>query len=126
MLDASVLIGYLDREDTHHRRAESLLEREIDDDFAASALTLAEVLVAPARQNRVDAVRAALEDLAVRELALPADAAVKLAQLRVSTQLRMPDCGVLLAAEEEQARVASFDDRLIDAAALRRLATVTD
>lgn len=125
VLDASVLIAYLDGEDNHHSRAETLLAQEIDDDFAANSLTLAEVLVAPARENRLDAVREALADLDVRELAFPADAAVKLAQLRASTNLKMPDCCVLLAAEEEQARVASFDNRLIDAAGIRQLVAVS-
>lgn len=124
VLDASVLIAYLDSSDDRHARAETLLAQEIDDDFAASSLSLAEVLVMPARENRVEAVRGALEDLEVQELPFPAGAAVKLAQLRASTSLTMPDCCVLLAAEEQQARVASFDDRLIDAAATRKLVTV--
>lgn len=65
VFDASVLIAYLDGEDNHHSRAESLLAREIDGDFAADSLTLAEVLVVPVRENRLDAVREALQDLEV-------------------------------------------------------------
>lgn len=126
VLDASVLIAYLDGEDAQHARAETLLAQEIDDDFAASTLTLAEVLVMPARQQRLDAARGALEDLDVKELAFPADSAVKLAYLRASTNLKMPDCCVLLAAEHVQARVASFDDRLRTAAASRNLFVVRD
>jgi len=124
VLDASVLIAYLDSEDAHHTRAETLLAQEIDDDFAASSLTVAEVLVMPARQLRLDAAREALADLDVKELALAGDSAVKLAQLRASTGLKMPDCCVLLAAEDVQARVASFDDRLNDAATSRKLVVV--
>jgi predicted nucleic acid-binding protein len=59
VLDASVLIAYLDAEDAEHRRAESLLAREIDDQFAANPLTLAEVLVGPARSRRLDEARLA-------------------------------------------------------------------
>jgi predicted nucleic acid-binding protein len=125
VLDAGVLIGFLDTEDAHHDRALDLLERQIDEDFFVSSLTLAEVLVVPARQGRLEEVRQAMEDLDVRELPFPADTAVKLAQLRASTNLKMPDCCVLLAAEEATgARLASFDDRLLDAARSRRLATV--
>lgn len=124
VLDASVLIAYLDRQDEHHTRAETLLAREIDDDFAANSLTLAEVLVVPARESRLAAVREALGDLELQELAFPADSAVKLAQLRVSTRLKMPDCCVLLAAEDARARVASFDGRLADAAVERNLVTL--
>lgn len=121
VLDASVLIAYLDSEDAQHARAEALLAQEIDDDFGANTVTLAEVLVMPARQRRLDAARAALEDLDVNELPFPADSAFKLAQLRAGTNLKMPDCCVLLAAEDIYARVASFDDRLRDAATSRNL-----
>lgn len=116
VLDASVLIAYLDREDHLHDRAEALLAREIDDDFGVSPLSLAEVLVAPAREDRLDAVRHALADLDVQELPLPDDAAVRLAALRAGTRLKMPDCCVLLAAEDQRSRLASFDERLVAAA----------
>jgi predicted nucleic acid-binding protein len=126
VLDASVLIAYLDGEDNHHGRAETLLAREIDDDFAVNSLTLAEVLVAPAREGRLDAVRKALQDLELQELPFPVDTAVMLAALRASTNLKMPDCCVLLAAQDAHARLASFDDRLADAAATGKLVTVRD
>lgn len=126
VLDASVLIAYLDGADAHHERAEMLLTREIDDDFAASTLTLAEVLVMPARQRRLGAAREALQELDVSEVALTAGSAVKLAQLRAATNLKMPDCCVLLAAEDVDGRIASFDDRLSAAAARRSLVVVPE
>lgn len=85
MLDASVLIACLDSEDAHHARAETLLAQEIDHEFAASTSTLAEVLVMPARERRLDAAREPLEDLDVNELALPADSAVKRASPHSTT-----------------------------------------
>jgi predicted nucleic acid-binding protein len=121
VLDASVLIAYLDGEDDHHAAAETLLAEAIDDNLAANPLTLAEVLVVPARDGRLDLVRAALRDLEVQELQFPADTAVRLAQLRARTGLKMPDCCVLLAAEDAAASVASFDDRLAQAAEDRSL-----
>jgi predicted nucleic acid-binding protein len=124
ILDASVLIAYLDSDDAQHTLAEELLAREIDDDFAANPLSLAEVLAIPARDGRLEQVQAALHDLDVKELPFPADSAVKLALLRADTGLKMPDCCVLLAAEAAVARVASFDDRLTRAAAARNLTTV--
>ena len=57
-----------------------------------------------------------LADLDVTELPMPAQAAIRLARLRTTTRLRMPDCRVLLAAQETNARVASFDLRLTTAA----------
>lgn len=124
VFDASVLIAYLDGDDAQHSLAEELLAREIDDDFAANSLTLAEVLVVPARDRRLAQAQAALQELDVQELPFPVDSAEKLAILRADTGLKMPDCCVLLAAEAAAARVASFDDRLTRAAASRNMATV--
>ncbi|MCA1696206.1 MAG: type II toxin-antitoxin system VapC family toxin [Actinobacteria bacterium] len=117
VLDASVLIAYLDAEDAQHRSAESLLAREIDDEFGVNPLTLAEVLVGPSRTGRLDAARSALRELEVIEQPFPADTAVQLVRLRADTGARMPDCCVLLAAQTAGARVAAFDDQLIRAAA---------
>ena len=121
VLDADVIIAYLDGKNAHNQRAEELLAREIDDDFRANSLTMAEVLVVPARENQLDAVRAILHDLEIHELPFGDDAAVRVAQLRVDTGLRMPDCCVLLAAETTGSRLASFDERLITAAMTRQI-----
>jgi predicted nucleic acid-binding protein len=121
VLDASVLIAFLDSDDTHHAAAEQLLTEAVDDDLAANSLTLAEVLVAPVRNGHLEPVLSALHALEVQELNFPADTAVRLAELRVTTGLKMPDCCVLLAAEEVAASVASFDERLAQAAELRNL-----
>jgi predicted nucleic acid-binding protein len=121
VLDASVLIAFLDGEDNHHAAAEQLLTEAIDDDLAVNSLTLAEVLVAPARDGRLDPVLAALHALEIQELPFPADTAVRLAQLRATTGLKMPDCCVLLAAEDAAATVASFDERLARTAEMRNL-----
>ncbi len=116
VLDASVLIAYLDSDDDHHVAAETLLASTLDHDLGVNPLTLAEVLVVPARDGRLEPVQRALRDLEVEELPSPADAAVRLARLRASTGLRMPDCCVLLAADDAVATVASFDDRLVKSA----------
>lgn len=121
VLDANVLIAYLDADDRHHTAAEALLARAIDSDLGANPLTLAEVLVVPARDGRLGSVLSALHDLEVRELPFPADTPIRLARLRAVTGLRMPDCCVLLAAEEAGAQLASFDDRLAWTAADRGL-----
>ena len=57
VLDASVLIAYLDAEDAQHQKAETLLAREIDDEFAANPLTLAEVAVRECCDVRGEKVR---------------------------------------------------------------------
>jgi predicted nucleic acid-binding protein len=126
VLDASVLIAYLDSDDSHHAAAETLLMEAVDEDIAANPLTLAEVLVAPARQGNLDLAQTALRALEVSELPFPPDTSVRLAQLRASTGLKMPDCCVLLAAEQATATIASFDDRLRQAATDRNLFILPD
>ena len=121
VLDASVLIAYLDSDDNHHVAAEALLVGAIDDDLGANPLTLAEVLVVPALDGRLESAQTVLRELEVDELPFPRDTAVRLAQLRASTGLKMPDCCVLLAAEDAGAAVASFDDRLAHTAEDRNL-----
>jgi predicted nucleic acid-binding protein len=124
VFDARVLIAYLDGDDVLHHAAETLLAAAIDDDFGANSLTLAEVLVVPARTGRVEAVQAALHDVEMKELPFPPDTAVRLARLRVNTGLKMPDCCVLLAAEDSHATVATFADRLVRAAEGRNIAVL--
>lgn len=120
VLDANVLIAFLDGQDAHHAAAEDLLTQVVGE-LAANSLTLAEVLVGPIRDDRLDAIRSALDDLEVQELFFPANSAVRLARLRVSTGLRMPDCCVVMAAEDHCAVVASFDQRLAQVAEGRGL-----
>lgn len=129
VVDARVLIAYLDRRDEHHARAVALLVREIDDDFGANSMTIAEVLVGPARAGRIDDGRQVLAELELADVSFPDGTAVKLAVLRALTPLKTPDCCVLLAAEQlavqhEDVRVASFDHRLIAAARERGLAVI--
>ena len=62
-----------------------------------------------------------LRDLDIASLPLPADTAVQLAELHANTSLKMPDCCALLAAEDAEASVASFDDRLARTARARHL-----
>jgi toxin FitB len=121
VLDASVLIAHLDAGDAHHAAATERLLGLAGEPFGASSITLAEVLVAPARAGRVPAARAALGTLGVAELPLPPDAAERLAALRAETKLKLPDCCVLLTAELHDGAVLTFDDRLAREAAARAL-----
>jgi predicted nucleic acid-binding protein len=114
VLDASVLIAHLNAADAYHERATELLER--DDDLTASVISLAEVLVQPARAGLLSRAVSALGDLGVRSVGLNEDGVVRLAVLRAETNLKLPDCCVLLTAEQVQGAVATFDGRLASAA----------
>jgi predicted nucleic acid-binding protein len=121
VLDASVLIGHLSLGDAHHGRATELLTSLAAERFGASPTTLAEVLVAPTRLGKLAAAQRALHDLGVESLELGSGSATRLAAFRVETGLRMPDCCVLLAAENHHADLATFDGRLAATATARGL-----
>ncbi len=124
VLDASVLIGHLDGRDAHHQKARTLLEASGASPLGASPISLAETLVAPAREGSLGIARAALDRLGVAELELGSDASTRLPQLRAETGHKLPDCCVLLAAEEHDGAIASFDAGLIAAARKLGLATI--
>lgn len=121
VLDASVLIAHLDTSDALHDRAFALLAALADEPFAASPITLAEVLVGPARAGRLDRAAAALRALEVAPVPLDGEAPARLAMLRAGTGLKLPECCVLLAAERAAAGMATFDLRLAAAAGERGL-----
>ena len=125
VVDASVLIAHLDENDALHDRAREALLASAEQPLACSPITLAEVLVGPARAGRLGDARGAIVDLGVAEIPLGDDAAGRLAELRAKTALKLPDCCVLLAAEDGQAEaVLTFDDLLARAARQRRLRVV--
>jgi predicted nucleic acid-binding protein len=109
VLDACVLIAYFDDRDLHHPPARALLEGSGAAPLGASGVTLAETLVSPARAERLDQAWAGLERLGVAELPLGLEGPRRLAALRVETGLKLPDCCVLLAAQQHGGAIASFD-----------------
>ena len=119
VLDACVLIAHFESTDAHHDRATQLLAGVGDIELAASALTLAEVLVGFHRIGAAAQAQAAVARLGIRAVDLPGDAAPQLAALRASTGLKLPDCCVLQAAETHGALLATFDDRLAQVASAR-------
>lgn len=116
ILDANVLIGFLDGDDPHHAASVDLLERHYVDGFGSSVLTVAEALVHPTRAGRQGSVMAALDSIGVRVIVLePADAA-PLARVRSTYRLRMPDAVALYTAMTTGSRLASFDATVVAAA----------
>ena len=65
VLDATVLIAYLDGSDEHHSKATRLLVEHAGEAFAANTLTVAETLVRPARDGRVADATAAFAALGI-------------------------------------------------------------
>ena len=112
VLDASVVIALLDSDDAHHGDAVDSLEACADEDLAINVVTLAEILVGPMRARREAKVMRELTDIGIHVVGITADAGQRLAELRLRTGLRMPDCCVLLAAQDVSGDVLTFDQRL--------------
>ena len=117
VLDASVLIAFLDPSDGMHGQAVSIMLELGAQGLLVSPITHAEVLVGPARSGTLAGTQGALSALGVAEVALPADAAPQLAVLRATTALKLPDCCVLLAAQQSASSLLTFDRRLATVAA---------
>lgn len=111
-LDAGVLVALFDANDAHHAAAEALFAANPDEAMTISPINQAEVLVRAAREQRDQQMLADLRALGITTTALPEDAGPRLARLRAHTGAKMPDCCVLLTAEQTSARVATFDERL--------------
>lgn len=116
VLDANVLIAFLDVDDAHHDDAVSLFEHRFLDGFTASVLTVAEALVHPTRCGRKDAALAALSTIGITPLALDSSQAAELARVRHEYRLRMPDAVTLHAAISSRSELATFDEALANAA----------
>jgi predicted nucleic acid-binding protein len=116
VLDASVIIAFLNPSDLHHLRATQLLEGHSTADFRMHQITLAEVLVGAVRTGRGAQLFGDLLSLGVVAHEPDANEPLILAELRATTGLRMPDCCVLAVARQETLPLATFDDQLARAA----------
>jgi predicted nucleic acid-binding protein len=113
VLDANVLIAFLDETHVHHQRAVGVLVS--DSDLRIASLTAAEVLVHPARTGDAAAVLTRLLAVGVTVDQGAADPVV-LATLRAETSLKMPDAIVIELAIRLDCAVTSFDNRVIEVA----------
>jgi predicted nucleic acid-binding protein len=103
-----------------------LLEAISDEPWGASNVTLAEALVTPARLGHLEEIESVLVGLDVQEVPLGSAAAGQLAEMRAEFGLKMPDCCVLLAAQNNEAPLATFDTELLAAAAKLGIEVVAD
>ena len=119
VLDAGVLIAAFSSTDKHHEWALKFLRDTAADELIVSALTFAEVLVAPARANIVDEFRRSIEPIGFRIDDLTPGDAVSLARVRSETGLKMPDAVVLNTALKHSCELATTDAALAQKAASR-------
>lgn len=116
VLDAGVLVAYLNSNDSHHARARDFLIEHADDSFSVAAMTLAETLVHPVRTNNVLSAMESLMALEFDVEDMREKDALPLARLRETTRLRMPDAVVVHTAVAFDGSVATTDARLARAA----------
>lgn len=115
LLDADVVIGFLDPGDAHHRRAVSLISDalEADEQLAMSASGYSEVLVHALHAGRGDVVDGFIDDARIAILPVDRDVAHDAARLRAEHgALRLPDALVLASSLRNDAELATFDRRL--------------
>lgn len=110
ILDASVLIAHFTPGDPHASSALDILDTE--EELALHFLTLAEILVHPAKVGAERTIHKALDALGVIQLPVTPDEPSRIARIRASTSLRMPDACVLAAALHQGASLATFDAHL--------------
>ncbi len=113
VLDASVVIAFLDPDDTLHDASVEALSEHQHDELFIPASVYAEILVAPYRRGAetVAEVEAFLADFAVRIETLTPAIARAAAKLRSETRsLRLPDALVLATADELEADIVLTGD----------------
>ena len=123
-LDASVLIAHLSPVDAHHEAATAILLDATPGSTVVHALTMAEVLIGGVRVGRGAAMRDDLRAAGVDVAPHDDDEPLRLAELRTSTGLKLPDCCVLDVAIHHGATLATFDSTLASVARRRGVAVL--
>lgn len=121
VLDASVVIAHLDPGDPHHRAATELLADAEVGKLVIHPLTLAEVLVGGVRMGTGAGMREDIRAMGIIVAPLDEDHPLRLAELRVTANLKLPGCCVLDLAMHRQGTLATFDAHLAEAASERRV-----
>jgi len=115
-LDATALIALAKSDDVHHEWAKEFFLGASDEQLCIASLTLAEVLVHPVRQKVAKKFLNAINRLNLDVLPLVDEDVLGLAQVRVSSGLRMPDAVVLHAALSHKTDIVTADQQLARAA----------
>lgn len=112
VLDASVVIAFLDADDAHHSAAVEAIGKVRGGELVLPASAYAEALVDPWRvgPEAVGVVKQFLAEIGVRVEPLTADVAERAARLRSSHRsLRLPDALVLATADALDAVALTAD-----------------
>ena len=125
VLDASVLVAHLSPLDAHHTAATELLHNTAGELWLVHTMTLAEVLVGGAKVGKGTEMLADLRSSGIALAPRDDEEALRLADLRVTTGLKLPNCCVLDAAQTNAAQLATFDNALSTAASRLGVALIS-
>lgn len=125
-LDASVLIAHLSPADSHHHLATEYLLEASSEDLVIHSLNLAEVLVGGVRVGRGQEMLTDLEAIGIRVADRPDGEPLRLASLRATSGLKLPDCCALDTALTTGSTLATFDAALAKAARQHQLPVALD
>jgi predicted nucleic acid-binding protein len=117
--DANVVVAASTPGHVHHAAARRIVLDHGGDGIVLHSLTLAEVLVAPARTGQELQVRQKLADARFGLSPLGDPPPEHLARVRATAALKMPDACVLATAEQLRVPLATFDRRLAQEASAR-------
>jgi predicted nucleic acid-binding protein len=122
VMDASVLIAHLNPADPHHEAATAILLAGTPGQMLVHTITMAEVLVGGVRAGHGASMRDDLQAAGI--IVAPHDDGepLRLAEMRVGSGLKLPDCCVLDTAIHHRASLATFDEALAAAARKRGVA----
>lgn len=115
-LDASVVIAHLSPEDPHHDAASGLLRAAAGEDLLMHPLNLAEVLVGGVREGRGQEMLDDLQAIGIVVAEHHDGEPLQLAELRVRSGLKLPDCCALRTALSSSSTLATVDGDLAKAA----------
>lgn len=120
-LDASVVVAHLSPQDPHHQAASAYLEESRAEDLLMHSLNLAEVLVGGAKAGRGQEMLDDLLAVGIQVAERPDGEALRLANLRAGSGLKLPDCCALDTALFSGSTLATFDEHLARAARERHI-----
>jgi len=115
-LDASCLIALFDKHNHHHSAAKDIIDFSRIHDLQIHTINLAEFLVGPVRTGQVAQTVAHLETMGVITCGPFPNEALRLAEIRHTTGLKLPDCCALLTAKANGFTLVTFDTTLAKAA----------
>jgi predicted nucleic acid-binding protein len=119
VFDASALIALVDSQDEHFKWAFGIMTIATGEPFYISAITYAEVLVHPARGQKLDIFIRDLADSGFEIVDVTEEDSFSIATVRAETNLKTPDATVIALAKSLDLPIATADLDL--AAAARKL-----